>query len=313
MRHPSASGRTVSRIVALATAVVVAVAVAGCGGADPGTKHALLNVTTDFGAHTVGTAVEKQIDGSQTELQLLGRHFTVTTGPRQDQILSINGVRSNNAHVKWMLYINGLLDGKLPKNTSVHQGDHVWWDLQNWLIAQPKAIVGSYPEPFTNGNGGREAPTLLECGPVDQNACDLVGETLHKAGVKAGDSEIGGENGPNSNTVIVGNWKELKPLIVSELIQAGPFHSGVFAQFTGDNGLALLNPIGGVAKTLHGSIGLIAAVQNGTQTAPAWLVTGTDSAAVMAAARHLNSASLHDKFAVAIQNGKVISLPVVTQ
>jgi hypothetical protein len=66
-------------------------------------------------------------------------------------------------------------------------------------------------------------------------------------------------------------------------------------------------------RTLHGSVGMIAAIQNGTQIAPAWLVTGNDTAGVLAAARHFNAASLDGHFAIAVQNGKTISLPIVTR
>jgi hypothetical protein len=311
-RLPAPIGHSRGRLSAIVIAAVIgAAAIAGCGGADPGSPHVEIGVSTDFGSHTVGTAVDKRVNGSVTDLALLKRHFTVTTSHRGAVVESINGAHSHNFHVKWELYINGILDGKLARATATHKGDHQWWDLQNWLIAQPKAIVGAYPEPFTNGSGGREAPTVLECAGQQQQACNLIGADLRKAGVKAGIQDLGGENGDDSNGVIVGTWSELKDLIAVELVNAGPRKSGVFAQYIDGHGLELYNPIGGVARTLHGSTGMIAALQNGTQIAPAWIVTGNDQAAVLAAARHFNAASLHNHFAVAIQNNAVIPVPVV--
>lgn len=317
MHRNQASNRKRPRLTAISclAAALVALAVAGCGlssGADPGTKHALINVTSDFGSRTIGTAVDSHVTGNESDMALLARHFRITTTAGGRILRSVNGFRSHHFDVKWLMYENGILAGLSAASMHVHKGDHLWWDLQNWLVAQPKAVVGAYPEPFTNGTDGREAPTLLECGRPDRDACNVVAQALRRAGVKAGDSEIGGENGPNSNTVTVGNRNELKRLIAMLLIQAGPRSGGVFAHFIGNHTLQLENPVGDVVRTLHGSIGLIAAVQNGTQTAPAWIVTGTDAAAVMTAARHLNAAALHNHFAVAIYKGHVISLPVVS-
>jgi hypothetical protein len=300
------------RAASVIAMTVVTVAVAGCGGADPGSKHVEINVTTDFGSHTVGTALDKRVDGGN-DLQLLKAHFPVETSSNGAVVKSIKGVRSHNFHVKWELYINGILNGKQARRTSIQKGDHQWWDLQDWLIAQPKAIVGAYPEPFTNGTGGREAPTVLECAPQDVKACGMVGADLRKAGVKAGDQDLGGENGDDSNGVLVGTWNQMSGLIAEKFVDKGPVSSGVFAQFIDGKALELYDPVGDVVRTLHGSIGMIAALQDGTQIAPAWLVTGSDPAAVIQAAKHFNAASLHNHFAIALYDGKVISLPIVNR
>ena len=51
-------------------------------------------------------------------------------------------------------------------STAVHRGDRIWWDLHDWTATDSiPAVVGSFPEPFIHGVGGRRLPTTLECAP----------------------------------------------------------------------------------------------------------------------------------------------------
>ena len=36
------------------------------------------------------------------------------------------------------------------------------------------AVVGSFPEPFLSGEGGKKIPVRLECSPAAQDPCDEV-------------------------------------------------------------------------------------------------------------------------------------------
>ncbi len=244
-------------------------------------------------------------------LSLLQRHFQVGTRYGGGFVESIDGHSGNGHRLDWFYYVNGIQASKGAAVTDVNKGDHILWDLHNWTATNSiAAIVGSYPEPFTNGIGGREFPTLLNCGAGMQNECDTVGESLHRAGVKAADQEIGTGSGSDSLAVVVAPWSQLTGIIAADLIAGGPADSGVYAQFVGTSGAALEldNPLGDVARTLHGSVGLIAATGNERLGQPTWFVTGTDAAGVMAAARAFNAAKLDGHFAVA--GDRVIPLPV---
>jgi hypothetical protein len=301
-------------LVALCLVIAAAAVITGCGfGAGPGTKDASVLVTADFGAERIGSAVEKHVPGAETVLSLLERHFRVDTRYGGGFIESIDGHTGNSHRLDWFYYVNGIQASKGAAATDVHEGDHIWWDLHSWVATDSiPAVVGSYPEPFTNGIGGKEFPTLLNCGSGMQAECDVVGESLHHYGVKAADQVIGTGSGSDSLAVVVGTWRELNGIIAAELIAGGPADSGVYAQFVGNSGAALEldNPDGHVVRTLHGSAGLIAATGNEALGQPTWFVTGTDAAGVMAAARAFSAAKLAGHFAVAVNGTHVIPLPL---
>jgi hypothetical protein len=301
-------------LLAVVLVIAAAAAITGCGfGAGRGTKDASVLVTASFGSSPIGRAVEKQVPGAETVLSLLERHFRVGTRYGGGFVESIDGHSGSSNRLDWFYYVNGIEASKGAAATDVHKGDHIWWDLHNWTATEMiPAVVGSYPEPFTNGIGGREFPTLLNCGSGMQSECDIVGGSLHRAGVKAADQEIGTGSGSDSLAVVVGPWSQLTGIIAAELIAGGPADSGVYAQFVGTNGAALEldNPLGDVARTLHGSVGLIAATGNERLGQPTWFVTGTDAAGVMAAAHAFSAAKLDGHFAVAVVGDRVIPLPI---
>ena len=73
--------------------------------------------------------------------------------------------------------------------------------------------------------------------------------------------------------------------------------------------VVLLDELGRDARTLRSGTGLVAATaQEGQQ--PTWLVTGTDDVGVAAAAAALQEDRLRDRFALAIEAGQGIPLPV---
>jgi hypothetical protein len=145
-----------------------------------------------------------------------------------------------------------------------------------------------------------------------QSECDLVGDSLRRSGVRSADRSLGIEVGPGSQVVVVGAWSQIKGIKGAELIAGGPAASGVYAHFAWSGGaaLALEDPAGAVVRRLRGSVGLIAATQGESTGKAIWLVTGTDAAGVMAAARAFTAARLDGHFAVAVDGSRVIPLPV---
>jgi hypothetical protein len=197
----------------------------------------------------------------------------------------------------------------------VHRGDRIWWDLHDWHATDTvRAVVGSYPEPFVHGVGGKRLPTTLECGVAVPKACKVVTAALTKAGVPVANQLIGTGSGPDTLGVVVGTWKEIESEVASALIAHGPSASGVYARFAGPGGasLQLLNPRGQVARTLGAGSGLVAATAD-SSSEPTWLITGTDPAGVAAAANALNTADLRDHFALAVQGGARLPVPLQAQ
>ena len=304
-----------TRSALLAVAVLAAAALlSGCGlGGGPGTRDASVVITGNFGNQPYGSAVEKQVPGAETAMSLLERHFKVSTRYGGGFVESIAGHSGSSSDRDWFYYVNGIEAPKGAAATTVHAGDRIWWDLHDWTAADSvPAVVGSYPEPFTSGSGGRKFPTLLNCASGVQTACDDVGTALHKYGVKAADQVLGTGSGSDSLAVVVGTWNEVKNVIAAQLIAAGPRDSGGYAHFVGPSGQALEldDPKGDVVRTLHGSAGLIAATGEASLGQPTWFVTGTDSAAVMAAAKAFTAAKLERHFAVAVDGSSVIPVPI---
>lgn len=305
--------RRTHSVIAFAAVLATGALLAGCGlGAGAGTKSASVQVTSGFGAHLYGRAVEKHVPASETVISQLERHFKVTTRNGSRFVESIAGHGSGSSDRAWFFYVNGIQSPKGPAVTDVHQGDQIWWDVHAQTVTGSiPAVVGSYPEPFTGGIGGKKFPTLLNCGAAVHRACNLVGTALHKAGVKSAPQVIGTGSGSDSLAVVIGTWQEIKGVIAAQLIAAGPRHSGVYAQFSGPSGQALEldDERGRVVRTLHGSAGLIAATGQTSLGEPTWFVTGTDVAGVTEAAREFTAAKLHDHFAVAVNGSQLIPVP----
>jgi hypothetical protein len=138
-----------------------------------------------------------------------------------------------------------------------------------------------------------------------------VNDGLAAAGVPVATQLLGAATGTDIATILVGPWSTLRRTLVARVIEAGPGTSGVYARFASGtrHSLELLDPKGSVGRTLGAGAGLIAAT-NESGSGPTWVVTGTDAAGVAAAARALTRSRLHDRFALAVQGGADIPLPL---
>src|SRR5579884_2638932 len=197
------------RLVVAASAIAVAVALAGCGlGAGKGTSDVALTVTRNFGTNLVGSASEPHVSGSQTVMRLLERSFRVTTRYGGGFVESINGHSGTSSRRDWFYYVNGLQASLGAAGTAVHKGDRIWWDLHDWSATNSvPAVVGSFPEPFVHGTGGRRLPTTVACASDVGAACKRVGAEFKAIGVPAPTAQIGTGSGSDSLAVVVGTWR----------------------------------------------------------------------------------------------------------
>jgi hypothetical protein len=296
------------------TAIAIGVAIAGCGlGAGKSTSGVVtLTVTRGFGTAPLGSVTEQSIPGSQTVMRMLERSFKVTTRYGGGFVESIDGHAGTSSHLDWFYYVNGIEASLGAAGTSVHRGDRIWWDLHDWSATDSiPAVVGSFPEPFIHGVGGRRFPVTIECASDAGTACERVTAELDSIGVPVASQAIGTGSGSDSLGVIVGTWRDVSSELLATLIEHGPASSGVYARFAGPSGssLELLSPAGQVVRTLGAGAGLIAATAQ-SSTGPAWLVTGTDAAGVSAAAAALTPARLRDHFALAVQGPTDFPVPL---
>jgi hypothetical protein len=294
-------------------ATAVAAVAAGCGlGPGAGTSNVSLTVTRGFGDGRIASVSERRVAGSETVMRMLERSFHVQTRFGGGFVESINGQSGDSVRHDWFYYVNGIEADQGAASTAVHKGDRIWWDLHDWTVTNSvPAVVGSFPEPFVHGIGGKRLPTVVECAKDADSACATVSAELKAVGVPVASQLLGTGSGNDSLGLLVGTWKAMRPVIAASLIALGPARSGVYARFAGAGGdsLQLLDPHGRVARTLGAGSGLIAATRDNV-SAPTWLITGTDPAGVGAAAAALTPARLRDHFALAVAGGSDVPVPV---
>ena len=297
--------------------LVLALAAGGCGlGAGESQEGgATLTVTRDFGTRTLGTDSADPIPGGETVMRMLQREFDVETrygGGFVQQINGVAGGRKGGRPVDWFYYVNGILaeDGAAAHKLSA--GDDIWWDHHDWgASADVRAVVGAFPEPFVSGTGGKRLPVRLDCADAAGDACDEVAERLTDAGVKVGRSAAAGFGGEGLLRIKVGVWTDVRRDPAVRRLEEGPKASGVYARpsAAGDE-LALLDAEGETVRTLGPGSGLIAATKLGGE-APTWIVSGTDAIGLAAAAAQLADHALSDNFAIAVEDGRPVALPVL--
>ncbi|HXN39033.1 MAG TPA: DUF4430 domain-containing protein [Solirubrobacteraceae bacterium] len=295
--------------------LALAAALAGCGlGAGSPPTAVQLLVTRDFGARVLSRDHAPNVHGEETVMSLLMRNDPVSTrygGGFVQSIAGLAGGQEDGQPVDWFYYVNGVEATKGAAATNVHPGDHIWWDRHDWSQAEDiPAVVGSFPEPFLNGVGGKRWPVRIECADVSGYACTTVTSRLRALGVPAAIAAVGSSGEPETLRLMVGPWNRIGGDLTAHTIAAGPRVSGVYARFSANGRtLALLDQAGSQVRTLDRDAGLIAATRNG-EAAPLWVVTGTDLAGVDLAAHDFQQAILQDRFAVALSGTQATGLPV---
>jgi hypothetical protein len=293
------------RTGAVLVAAVVAATSAGCGlGAGRAPGKIQLTVTRDFGARVLGRSGPPRVSGQETVMSLLLRNDRVTTKYGGGFVQSIGGLSGGQEGggdpVDWFYYVNGVEAAKGAAATNVHAGDHVWWDRHDWgQTDDVPAVVGSFPEPFLHGVGGKRLPVRVECAEAQGDPCRTVTARLRALGVPAAVAGIGSGSGRYALQVVVGRWTAVHGDPSVQSLERGPRASGVYARFaTNGQVLTLLDQKGRATSTLGAGTGLIAATRD-QQGAIVWVVSGTDEAGTESAARALRESALRNRFALA--------------
>jgi hypothetical protein len=285
--------------------LLAALAAAGCGlgpGADVGSVE--LTVTREYGTVPVLQRSLKAKE-SDTVMRLLERNAEIETRYGGGFVHSIDGVAEGERDgdpYDWFFYVDGTESPTGAAEVDAQGGERIWWDYRDWSATNHvPAVVGSWPAPFTDGVGGRRYPVVVECAGGG-SACGATRTALEDEGV-----ELASGSPKGAIRVLVGPWDRLRDDPAAHLIEEGPAESGVYANFQGDE-LVALDESGMEARHLGPGAGLVAATSR-YGGPPVWLVTGGTEAAVRAAAGALDSEHLRDHYAVAIEDGKTTPLP----
>jgi Domain of unknown function (DUF4430) len=292
----------------------LAVLLAGCGaGAGSAPSETRLTVTQDFGSRAQRDLAAPKVSGSETVMRLLQRNAKITTRFGGGFVQSIDGVaggRRDGRPFDWFYYVNGVEASEGAAAVRLHPGDRVWWDRHDWGAAmRVPAVVGSFPEPFVHGFGGRRLPVRVECADPSTTACDEVFKTLSALGVPAAKGGLRTAQTEQTLRVVVGPWIAARDELALRPLEAGPARSGVYARPAPDGrSIRALDARGRATRTLGPGTGLVAAAREGDEP-PVWAVTGTDGAGVDAAARAFTERTLGRRFAVAVVGGRPVPLP----
>jgi hypothetical protein len=168
--------------LALAALVAAALITTGCGEKGTAGDSAEMRLTRDFGSERVaGTTTESKIPKNETVLSFLKNHHKVSSVG--DAVLSIDGVGATDTK-RWSYYINGTQPDDPPGKVKLNPGDVVQWDYHDAArLPAMQSIVGSYPEPFVHGFGGRKLPARIECTDAGSAACKEVQQRLAGDGI----------------------------------------------------------------------------------------------------------------------------------
>jgi hypothetical protein len=298
-------------------ALLLCLLVAGCGFGEGATRgDVTLTVTRDFGTERLHEGIDEETaNEGDTVMRLLQERYDVETrygGGFVQEVDGIAGGREGGLNADWFYYVNGIEAPVGAAERRVTAGERVWWDHHPWEAAQRvPAVVGSFPEPFLTGLEGKRYPVKLVCVGDAERACDEVETRLERTGVKAvSRSVIQQSPGEEVLRVFVGRWADVRGDSVTRRLERGPAATGVFArpEAAGDS-IALLDEEGETVRTLREGGGLVAATSVEGQ-APTWIVTGTDEVGLAAAAAALTEERLMQHFALAVEGGTDIPLPV---
>jgi hypothetical protein len=312
------------RGTAVASALLALLAAAGCGlgaGADVGDVK--LTVTREYGAVPM---LERSVSAneSDTVMRVLEGEAGIETRYGGGFVHSIEGVAEENRGgdpYDWFFYVDGEEAEIGAADYDVEGGERIWWDYRNWsAVNHAPAVVGSWPAPFANGIGGKRYPVVVEClesrgsfrtdsVQKEPRNCEMTREALEREGVR-----IAAGSPKDAIRVLVGPWQRLRSDPTAKLIESGPAESGVFAEFeaTGDGyEVVALDEAAEVGERLGAGAGVVAATSR-YGGPPVWVVTGGSEEAVRAAVEALNAEQLSDHYAVAVEAGKVIPLPLET-
>jgi hypothetical protein len=290
--------------------LLAALAAAGCGlgpGADVGSVS--MTVTREFGAVPV-LARSLEAKESDTVMRALEANADVETRFGGGFVHSIGGVAEGERGgdpYDWFFFVDGVESPVGAADVELEGDERVWWDYRDWSATNHvPAVVGSWPAPFTDGVAGKRYSALVEC-DGGGSACGAARAALEGEGV-----ELSSGSPKGAIRMLVGPWARLRKDPAAQLLEDGPAESGIYANFEAAEAgyeLIALDEDGMTARRLGGSAGLVAATSR-YGGPPVWLVTGGTAAAVRDAADALDARHLRDHYAVVIEGGKTMPLPL---
>jgi hypothetical protein len=141
-------------------ALAVLVLLAGCGGAGGEEGTATLWVTRDRGADLL---LEAEVEAGQTLMRALDSKVDLETRYGGRYVQAIDGLEGNlEGQRDWFWFVNGYEGDRSASAYRLRDGDVAWLDYRAWeREGEARVVVGSFPEPFLHGYGGRTRPAVV--------------------------------------------------------------------------------------------------------------------------------------------------------
>ena len=157
-----------------AALLLVALALAGCGGAERGGGQATLWVTHDRGETLV---LETRVEAGQTLMRALRGVAKVETRYGGRFVQAVNGIEGSVASQRdWFWFVNGYEGDRSAAEYELRPGDIAWLDYRSWRDEdRAPIVVGAFPEPFLHGYDGERRPVAVRYAAPEPRRCSRDG------------------------------------------------------------------------------------------------------------------------------------------
>jgi Domain of unknown function (DUF4430) len=135
--------------------LVLALALAGCGGNARGHGTAQLWITRDRGAHVIFSGA---VPAGDNGIRTVARKLEITTRYGGRYLQSVDGLEGSlSGQRDWFYYVNGVEGDRSAAEVKLHPGDVLWWDYRHWTPStmHVPVVAGAYPQLFLRGFPGR--------------------------------------------------------------------------------------------------------------------------------------------------------------
>ena len=251
-------------------------------------------------------------------MRLLQRDFEVETRYGGNFVQEIDGVaggREGGRRVDWFYYVNGIESGVGRGRAA--RASRATGSGGTTTTGAPRCASRpwSAPSPSRSSPAARAASCrsgIVCLGDADaavRRGRDAARAT--RASPTRARSVLEQSAGREVLRVLVGPWSQVRRDTAARKLEGGPAESGrVRPAHAGRRpDRPARRRTARVERTLGPGGGLLAATRIEAQQ-PTWIVTGVDAAGVAAAAAALTEEELQDHFAIAVEEGRTVPLPV---
>lgn len=280
-----------------------------------------LIITRNFGREIIED-LDVAVRPETSLIELMQQDLQVSTGFGGGFIKGINNYESgtfSSQRWDWFFYVNGLGSPVGAGQVKPRPGDTIWWDYHAWSSGPGQsAVIGCFPGPLNSTSTARVQVRILT--DASSTGCgERVQQALAVRGVNVADmAEIDQHNdwlekrsGP---VLVIGEWGKLKDSAFLNKWNDSFRKNGSSIHFE-EGQLQLLGINGQSQRMVSGSAGVIVASGSGLgDTAPLWLIAGTDQKGLQMAVEILcaQPEKLRLRYGLAVLPQEIVALPVIT-